>query len=31
VATSLGARRTGRIDFYGAHSSVYTYPQWLKA
>jgi len=31
VATSLGARRTGRVDFYGADSAIYTYPQWLKA
>ena len=31
VAASLGARRTRRIDFFGAESAVYTYPQWLKA
>ena len=31
VAASLGARRSRRIDFFGAESAVYTYPQWLKA
>ena len=31
VAASLGARRTGRVEFLGGESAIYTYPQWLKA
>jgi len=31
VATSLGARRTGRVEFFGGNSAIYSYPQWLKA
>jgi RimJ/RimL family protein N-acetyltransferase len=31
VAASLGARRTGRVEFFGGESAIYRYPQWLKA
>jgi hypothetical protein len=26
VATHLGARRTGSVEFFGAPTDVYTYP-----